>query len=141
MADRYFAQIPMSSEEERDYYTRMAGKFGYKTFSSFAKAALMEKIERGDPLYEALKSIADTCFDTEMWLQEIEQPTEVEADALKLVQIIEQVAIRSKVLKESPDSLVQVPEEMMEEGEDPHQEYRYALVKSDIIDKLVKKGI
>jgi hypothetical protein len=139
MADRYFAQIPMSSEQERDYYARMAWKLGYKTFSSFAKAALMEKIERGDPLYEAMKSIADTCIDTEMWLQEIENPTEQEADALKLVQIIEQVAIRSRVLKESPDSFVQVPAEMLEEGEDSHQEYRYAIVQDDTIDQLINR--
>ena len=141
MADRYFAQIPMSSEEERDYYTRMSEKFGYKTFSSFAKAALMEKIQRGDPLYEALKLIVDTCNDTETWLQEVEQLSEVEADALKLVQIIEQVAIRSMVLKESHDSFVQIPAGMLEDNEEPHKVYRYDLVKSDIIDKLVKKGI
>jgi len=142
MTKRILSQIEMLSEEERDYYQREARKLGFSTFAGFAKVAMIEKIEKADPLYNAFCSILEICNENETWLQEVDlsddlELSDVEKEALKVIRVIEQLIIRTRVIKDNPESFVYLDPAAIEEGEDPLA-FRYALVKDDYVDSFFK---
>ena len=129
----------MISPDEREFYQKEARRLGYQNFTSFAKTAMLKLIETADPLAEALNSIVETCNDTERWLQEIEEPAPREAEALEIIRAIEQLAIRTKVMQEDPHNMITVSGAMLDPDEEPHERYRFALVKDDLVDAIYKR--
>lgn len=136
MAIRIFSQIEHSSEEERSYYQREAEKLGYSTFSAFVRDAMKEKIRSRNPLLPPLQGIIGLCNDAELWLQEIKDPSAEEAETLKILRLIEQLVARAQVMQNAEENYINVPEAMLDEGEIPHKEYRYAVVSDEIADKF-----
>lgn len=132
---RYFSQIEMLSQEERAFFQSEAQKLGFRSLSSFAKYAMLEKISKGDVLYNAFIEILQILSKNETWLQEVEEPSADEAEGLKIIRIAEQIIIRSKVIKDSSNSYV---DNIDEESGKTVTEFRYALVDNEKIDELLK---
>lgn len=130
---RIFSQIDMLSQDERAFYQSEARRLGFNNFTSFAKTAMLKYIETSNPLGQAFDSIVETCNETEKWLQEIEEPSAQEAEALILLRAIEQLAIRSRVMVDDQSNYVDLPAEMLEPGEEPHKVYRHAIVHDNMV--------
>jgi len=135
MAKRICSILEHSSEEERSYFQKKAEQLGYNTLSAFMREAMNEKITLSEPLLSTFLNIAKLCADAEIWLQEVEEPTSEEAEALKVLRHIYQVVIRTKIMEQAEENYKEMPPEMLD-GEEPHKEYRFARVKDKLADEV-----